>query len=645
MADPNAHVREYLEYYVGLDKPGFAVLLTGAWGAGKTWFINDFIERAGKKEKSKAFINISTYGTNSVDDLCQRIRMEAYPVITSLSRIAKFLLKILTFMVRRSIPDEKYSIEASLSLGPVTVLRQIPRLNGKILVMDDLERATLPWTELMGFVNHIVEREHGHVILIACESELEKRTPDHSRTKEKNIGMTLGIEPDLESALDHLIAKHPIIRQRIPNHRDLISEIVEMSGCKSLRVVRFAIRDFDRIYEAIPAGIEISDEKLASLMQTTLALSIEIYTDAITAEELHSFRNIGAIELAARFHGQPTSDYSDEQKARFRQLKDISKKYHFLDLGSFRPSGKWWQSFYRQGIIETDGLVAHLSFQPTQQRPWIGLTSREWLTDTEYEDLLQKTWSELEHGPFESFSQILHVALAHLRAIEDGLWIRSVTSNEPAEGVIQRACGALDSVSEIPKRDDVFELPSNEVANYDKNRQRALLANYNKIREHALSLVQKEERASMRRRAAAIVPELREGLDAFRKVMLEIHENPGVLAQVDPADFASALHERTPVEQVHVLSAVAHQIDHVMRNPKHRNDHSDFHWFEQLRGEIDSWSSGIRRTTLLLKMSDLIESIAHHYGIRSTHAGPGHSQDTPSAASSPPSQIGSDEQS
>jgi tRNA A37 threonylcarbamoyladenosine biosynthesis protein TsaE len=39
-------VTDYLDYYCGLeDSPGFAVLLKGEWGSGKTWFINKYREK------------------------------------------------------------------------------------------------------------------------------------------------------------------------------------------------------------------------------------------------------------------------------------------------------------------------------------------------------------------------------------------------------------------------------------------------------------------------------------------------------------------------------------------------------------------------------------------------------------------------
>ena len=40
----NEHIKKYIEYYIELDDPQYAVLLTGNWGCGKTYFIKKLIE-------------------------------------------------------------------------------------------------------------------------------------------------------------------------------------------------------------------------------------------------------------------------------------------------------------------------------------------------------------------------------------------------------------------------------------------------------------------------------------------------------------------------------------------------------------------------------------------------------------------------
>ena len=38
----NKHIKEFLNYYIELPNPQYAVLLKGKWGSGKTHFINEY---------------------------------------------------------------------------------------------------------------------------------------------------------------------------------------------------------------------------------------------------------------------------------------------------------------------------------------------------------------------------------------------------------------------------------------------------------------------------------------------------------------------------------------------------------------------------------------------------------------------------
>ena len=59
--EPNNHITSFLsEYYIHTEKPlDYAVLLNGSWGAGKTWFIKDFLKKNNDDDK---FLYVSLYG-------------------------------------------------------------------------------------------------------------------------------------------------------------------------------------------------------------------------------------------------------------------------------------------------------------------------------------------------------------------------------------------------------------------------------------------------------------------------------------------------------------------------------------------------------------------------------------------------------
>jgi tRNA A37 threonylcarbamoyladenosine biosynthesis protein TsaE len=64
----NSHVEEYLNYYCDLPhSPGFAVLLKGQWGAGKTWFVRRYCEKL--KDKKQQSLYVSLYGMTNIYEI------------------------------------------------------------------------------------------------------------------------------------------------------------------------------------------------------------------------------------------------------------------------------------------------------------------------------------------------------------------------------------------------------------------------------------------------------------------------------------------------------------------------------------------------------------------------------------------------
>ena len=66
----NKHIEEFLDYYCeSKEELNYAVMLKGAWGSGKTYFMKDYVSKKGKQSK---FLHLSLYGISSfleLDDL------------------------------------------------------------------------------------------------------------------------------------------------------------------------------------------------------------------------------------------------------------------------------------------------------------------------------------------------------------------------------------------------------------------------------------------------------------------------------------------------------------------------------------------------------------------------------------------------
>jgi hypothetical protein len=98
----NEHINDYLKYYISLpDSPGYAVLLRGDWGSGKSFFIRDFIQ----KNDPQQFIYITLFGVNSSKEINDQIFEQLHPFLASkgMKLAGKFLSGIVKTAIKMDL--------------------------------------------------------------------------------------------------------------------------------------------------------------------------------------------------------------------------------------------------------------------------------------------------------------------------------------------------------------------------------------------------------------------------------------------------------------------------------------------------------------------------------------------------------------
>ncbi|MBU0923349.1 KAP family NTPase [bacterium] len=234
----NKHISQFLDYYIKLLNPQYAVLLKGKWGSGKTHFINKYKEELDANKQR--YIYVSLYGVKNYDEIETKFLQSTNPTIFNNKTI--FAGKIADAFINEKIKKSLENIKKSLS-----------SLNakGNILIFDDLERCSINIINLLGYINFFVEHQAYKVILIANEEELEK-TEKYTLIKEKLIGKTFEITSNTcEAYNDFLIElkNEKDVKDKIFNeYKNIILNTYEDSKYNNLRVLRQSILDFERIY-------------------------------------------------------------------------------------------------------------------------------------------------------------------------------------------------------------------------------------------------------------------------------------------------------------------------------------------------------------------------------------------------------------
>ena len=73
----NTELNEYIKHYIEKDKTGRAIMLTGPWGSGKSFYIkNNLVTYLAKQENKYDVIIVSLYGLVDLADISRALFFE-----------------------------------------------------------------------------------------------------------------------------------------------------------------------------------------------------------------------------------------------------------------------------------------------------------------------------------------------------------------------------------------------------------------------------------------------------------------------------------------------------------------------------------------------------------------------------------------
>ena len=167
-----------LIYYCNIIEPVGALLLTGEWGCGKTYLIENGLKKA--MMDKIIVIRISLFGLSSIGEINSVVKqswLTEYFNQKNLRHIGKMkrgkeILNKLEFLPE---PIKKLANTDWMAFVKIS-----PQINEKnvVLVFDDLERSNLDIIEIMGVINDYCENQKFHVIVVANQEKIENKKED-----------------------------------------------------------------------------------------------------------------------------------------------------------------------------------------------------------------------------------------------------------------------------------------------------------------------------------------------------------------------------------------------------------------------------------------------------------------------------------
>jgi len=220
---------------------GKTIMLSGAWGAGKTHFWKNEIEKelAPKlKDRKKACVYVSLYGKDNIEALKNEILFKAYASIEDESNVKKKAIsafgvgsKIFSFSAFGLKADAK---ELSKKLEEYDEEKKIEKAesfieDGGVICLDDFERKSkkIDLNDLFGFISQLaVEMNCKIVIILNSDVFKGKEAEVFRRVKEKTVNKYFYFEPTIKELFESIVSneKYNVLESY---KEDILKAIIE----------------------------------------------------------------------------------------------------------------------------------------------------------------------------------------------------------------------------------------------------------------------------------------------------------------------------------------------------------------------------------------------------------------------------------
>ena len=443
----NQHVKDGIAYYTSLDiedGPGYAIMISGDWGTGKTHTVRSIL-----KELDVKHVWVSLYGLNETSQINDAIFAEINPILSS--KKFRFAAKVGKGFLKGALKidldgDGSSDATARADLSNLDLEKIADPEKSQLLIFDDLERSNFEKPEqILGYINSFVELNGLKAVIIGNDSKLIKHHDQYKDIKEKLIGKTYEIEPDITSAVSaiysdledevtkFLAPKSDVIKSFcLTFSKQINREDTDQGDQKSkeqddwedinFRCLKRALIDFQQLYRNLDATLREQEDELADFFKLFLVLGYFSKTGKLDGTELDQLKTT-EYEFRLKEQGLPLV---------YRLLNAWGFKANIHEL--YVDVEAWKHALLKgnqASILE--GLKNSTAFRPTPAEDawvtvWHGLSQEQ----EAFEKAVTTLEREIANRKYQTREEILHL-------IGISIWLRDdVYANSGKEGSDQQ---------------------------------------------------------------------------------------------------------------------------------------------------------------------------------------------------------------
>lgn len=323
---------EELKYYCNESQPVGALMLTGQWGCGKTYLLNNILTDTLKD--THIILRVSLFGMETIEEVKGEVKRcwlyalgESKEPISGMADKVKKAGSVMKSVFKKTHEVMPDPVKAILSLNPIDFIKIGSQIGEKrvILIFDDLERANISTSDLLGCINDYCENLHINTIVVANEEKIKSSEEDkikYNEIKEKIIQRTIYYSPD---------------------YTTVVSSVIENMACES-----------DGISHIYKSFLESNKEVLSSM-----------FSDSIEDIALNHF-------ASQKYAGSSKEEYYTKEK-KIRELfkhrphnmrsfkcaiQDFKRIYLLLDKKQIDHKEKWLFTYLSYVLSFRAGLIS-----------------------------------------------------------------------------------------------------------------------------------------------------------------------------------------------------------------------------------------------------------------------------------------------
>lgn len=404
-----SHLQEYLSYYQTLTDPGYAVLVTGDWGTGKTHQVKNCIPDEDR-------LYVSLFGVQTVEQLHSEVFAAAAPTMAKAEKMIS-----------------KGSDVVAGMRGPWALAGAIPSVFSAVfrrgieptrtIVFDDLERSDLNLKDVLGAINSYVEHLRFRVVVVAHD---EKLAEEFLQMKEKTFGQSIRVEPQIGDALTKFLDEidNSSAKKFASDFRAQIQDTFIRSGIKSLRVLRHVVEDLTRLHGVLREEHLANAVAMEELTKTFVAFQVEVRAGNLKEDSL---RNRSGLRMGHMMRARGNAQDPPETPP----LLEAAEKYPDIDMESGMLNDSVLVSMLVDGRFPTEEICASLDnsphfLVPADVPPWKVVIHFDELDDDTVETASKRMEEQFEKREVTNSGEMLHILSLRMMMADHGIIKQSV---------------------------------------------------------------------------------------------------------------------------------------------------------------------------------------------------------------------------